>query len=140
VLARDGMREESTCTYLVPILDWQGKTQLIKAAGVKYVRYCGKTRVPELAKVVFPEVPREEVLEKCHKKGLVDMMIGADNVHGYPNMCMTVGNRKTICLCGRQSSQHSSWLGRRERRVMQFRLQKQKKQHDRGSIRGVYRL
>jgi hypothetical protein len=139
VLARDGMMEESTCMYLVPVVDWQGKTQLIKAAGVKYAGYCGKTQVPELAKVVFPEAPKE-VMEKCHEEGLVDMVIGAGNAQWLPQHLYDSWQPEDNLLCGGQSSQHNSWSRRRGWRANNFRFLEQRKQHDQGPIRGVYRF
>jgi hypothetical protein len=38
--------EESSCTYSVPLMDYQGKVHLLKARGVDYTIYAKERRVP----------------------------------------------------------------------------------------------
>jgi hypothetical protein len=73
-----GEPEESLCRYSVPLMDWQGNTQLLKARGVDYTIYAGERKVPPKAATLFPEM--EGKASRAHQAGgMVDLIIGMDN-------------------------------------------------------------
>jgi hypothetical protein len=71
------------CRYSVPLMDWQGNTQLIKARGVDYRIYAQERKVPSEAVTLFPEM--EGRASKAHQAaGMVDVIISKDNIKWRP--------------------------------------------------------
>jgi hypothetical protein len=52
---------DSSCKYLLPVLDWKGHEELIKARGVSYTTPSEAREAPEGAWAAFPEVAREDL-------------------------------------------------------------------------------
>jgi hypothetical protein len=73
----------SSYKYMVPILDWQGRREWIRARGVSHTTPSEQRYAPEGAREAFPEIDWED-LEVIQKEGLVDMIIGRDNPEWMP--------------------------------------------------------
>ncbi len=73
----------SSCRYEVPVLDWKGRNKWIKARGVSYTMPSGRREAHEGAREAFPEVAWED-LKVSQEAGLVDMIIGRDNLEWMP--------------------------------------------------------
>jgi shikimate kinase len=56
LFSADEELEFSHCEYMVLVMDWIGRTQLIKATGVSYTAYSEARRVLAEASTVFPDV------------------------------------------------------------------------------------
>jgi hypothetical protein len=50
----------SSCVYEVPVLDWKGRKDWIRARGVSYATPSKQSDMPEGAMEAFPEIPRLE--------------------------------------------------------------------------------
>jgi hypothetical protein len=68
----------SSCVYEVPVLDWKGRSDWIKARGVSYTTPSGRQDVPEGAREAFPGVAWAG-MTVSQEEGPVDMIIGRDN-------------------------------------------------------------
>jgi hypothetical protein len=78
-----GEPEESLCKYSIPLRDWQGNRQLLKARGVDYTIYVGERKVPPKAATLF--LVMEGKASKAHQAaGMVDLIIGKDNSRWQP--------------------------------------------------------
>ncbi len=78
-----GEPEESLCKYAVPLVDWKGSRNWLKARGVEYTAYAGKRKVPHGAAALFPEM--EGKASKAHQAaGMVDLIIGKDQQKWQP--------------------------------------------------------
>ncbi len=67
----------------MPVLDWKGRGEWIKARGVSYVTPSEQRDMPEGAREVFPEIPWSSVTVS-QAAGPVDMIIGLDNPEWMP--------------------------------------------------------
>jgi hypothetical protein len=68
----------SSCEYKVPVLDWKGCSQWIKARGVSYTTPSKQRDMPKGAREAFPEITWSSV-KVSQGAGPVDMIIGRDN-------------------------------------------------------------
>ncbi len=68
----------TSCVYEVPVLDWKGRSDWIKARGVSYTTPSGRQDVPEGAREAFPGVAWAG-MTVSQEEGPVDMIIGRDN-------------------------------------------------------------
>jgi hypothetical protein len=68
----------SSCEYKVPVLDWKGRSEWIKARGVSYTTPSEQRDMPEGAREAFPEIACSSVTVS-QGAGPVDMIIGRDN-------------------------------------------------------------
>jgi hypothetical protein len=73
----------SSCEYEVPVLDWKGRSEWIKARGVSYTTPSERRDIPEGARDAFPEVAWAS-MTVSQGKGPVDMIIGRDNPEWMP--------------------------------------------------------
>jgi hypothetical protein len=73
----------SSCEYEVPVLDWKGRSEWIKARGVSYATPSEQRDMPEGAKEAFPEIAWSSVTVS-QAAGPVDMIIGRDNPEWMP--------------------------------------------------------
>jgi hypothetical protein len=73
----------SSCVYEVPVLDWKGRRDWIKARGVSHVTPSKQRDMPEGAMEAFPEIPLSGVTVS-QAAGPVDMIIGRDNPEWMP--------------------------------------------------------
>jgi hypothetical protein len=73
----------SSCVYEVPILDWKGHKDWIKARGVSYATPSEQRDMPEGAMEAFPEISLSGVTVS-QAAGPVDMIIGRDNPEWMP--------------------------------------------------------
>ncbi len=73
----------SSCVYEVPVLDWKGRRDWIKARGVSYVTPSEQRDIPEGAMEAFPEISTSGVTVS-QAAGPVDMIIGRDNPEWMP--------------------------------------------------------
>ncbi len=73
----------SSCVYEVPVLDWKGRRDWIKARGVSYVTPSEQRHMPEGAMEAFPKISLSGVTVS-QAAGPVDMIIGRDNPEWMP--------------------------------------------------------
>jgi hypothetical protein len=73
----------SSCVYEVPVLDWKGRRDWIKARGVSHVTPSEQRDMPEGAMEAFPEISLSGVTVS-QAAGPVDMIIGRDNPEWMP--------------------------------------------------------
>ncbi len=73
----------SSCVYEVPVLDWKGRSDWIKARGVSYTTPSEQRDMPEGAREAFPEIALSSVTVS-QAAGPVDMIIGRDNPEWMP--------------------------------------------------------
>ncbi len=73
----------SSCEYEVPVLDWKGRSEWIKARGVSYTMPSEHRDMPKGAREAFPEITSSSVTVS-QGAGLVDMIIGPDNPEWMP--------------------------------------------------------
>jgi hypothetical protein len=73
----------SSCVYEVPVLDWKGRSDWIKARGVSYTTPSEQRDMPEGAMEAFPEIALSGVTVS-QAAGPVDMIIGRDNPEWMP--------------------------------------------------------
>jgi hypothetical protein len=73
----------SSCVYEVPVLDWKGRRDWIKARGASYVTPSEHRDMPEGAMEAFPEISLSGVTVS-QAAGPVDMIIGRDNPEWMP--------------------------------------------------------
>jgi hypothetical protein len=73
----------SSCRYVVPVLDWKGCKELIRARGVSYTTQSEAREAPKGARKAFPEIAWED-LKVSQKEGPVDMIIGKGNLEWMP--------------------------------------------------------
>jgi hypothetical protein len=73
----------SSCVYEVPVLDWKGRRDWIKARGVSYATPSEQRDMPEGAKEAFPEISLSGVTVS-QVAGPVDMIVGRDNPEWMP--------------------------------------------------------
>jgi hypothetical protein len=73
----------SSCVYEVPVLDWKGRRDWIKARGVSYATPSEQRDMPEGAMEAFPEISLSGVTVS-QAAGPVDMIIGRDNPEWMP--------------------------------------------------------
>ncbi len=73
----------SSCKYEVPVLDWKGRSEWIKARGVSYTTPSERRDAPEGAREAFPEVAWGD-LKVSQEEGPVDMIIGRVNPEWMP--------------------------------------------------------
>ncbi len=73
----------SCCEYEVPVLDWKGSSDWIKARGVSYTTPSERRDVPEGAREAFPGVAWAG-MTVSQEEGPVDMIIGRDNPEWMP--------------------------------------------------------
>jgi hypothetical protein len=73
----------SSCVYEVPVLDWKGRRDWIKARGASYVTPSEHRDMPEGAMEAFPEISLSGVTVG-QAAGPVDMIIGRDNPEWMP--------------------------------------------------------
>ncbi len=71
---------------MVPVLDWKGRSEWIKARGVSYTTLSERRDAPEGAREAFPEIAWRDV-KVSQEEGLVDMIIGRDNRSGCRSRC-----------------------------------------------------
>jgi hypothetical protein len=70
----------SSCEYEVPVLDWKGRSDWIKARGVSYMT---PLDIPESAREAFPRVAWAG-MTVSQEEGPVYMIIGRDNPEWMP--------------------------------------------------------
>jgi hypothetical protein len=68
---------------MVPVLDWKGRKEWIRARGVGYKIPSKLWKAPEGAREAFPEIAWED-LKVSQKGGPMDMIIGRDNPEWMP--------------------------------------------------------
>jgi hypothetical protein len=73
----------SSCVYEVPVLDWKGRRDWIKAQNVSYATPSEQCDMPEGAMEAFPEISLSGVMVS-QAAGPVDMIIGRDNPEWMP--------------------------------------------------------
>jgi hypothetical protein len=73
----------SSCVYEVPVLDWKGRKDWIKARGVSYATPSEQRDMPEGAMEAFPKISLSGVTVS-QAAGPVDMIIGRDNPEWMP--------------------------------------------------------
>jgi hypothetical protein len=73
----------SSCKYMVPVLDWKGRSEQIEARGVSYMTPLEQRDAPEGAREAFPEIAWED-LKVSQEEGPVDRIIGRDNPEWMP--------------------------------------------------------
>jgi hypothetical protein len=73
----------SSCEYEVPVLDWKGRSEWIKARGVSYTTPSEQRDMPKGAREAFPEITWSSVTVS-QGAGPVDMIIGRDNPEWMP--------------------------------------------------------
>ncbi len=73
----------SSCVYEVPVLDWKGRRDWIKARGVSHTTPLVQRDMPEGAREAFPEIAWSSVTVS-QAAGPVDMIIGRDNPEWMP--------------------------------------------------------
>ncbi len=73
----------SSCRYMVPVLDWKGRSEWIEARGVSYTTPSERRDAPEGAREAFPENAWED-LKGSQGEGPVDMIIVRDNPEWMP--------------------------------------------------------
>jgi hypothetical protein len=73
----------SSCVYEVPVLDWKGRSEWIKARGVSYTTPSEQRDMPEGAREAFLEIAWSSVTVS-QAAGPVDMIIGRDNPDRIP--------------------------------------------------------
>ena len=73
----------SSCVSEVPVLDWKGRRDWIKARGASYVTPSEHRDMPEGAMEAFPEISLSGVAVG-QAAGPVDMIIGRDNPEWMP--------------------------------------------------------
>jgi len=73
----------SSCMYEVPVLDWKGRRDWIKARGVSHVTPSEQRDMPEGAMEAFPKISLSGVTVS-QAAGPVDMIIGRDNPEWMP--------------------------------------------------------
>jgi hypothetical protein len=73
----------SSCKYVVPVLDWKGHGEWIRARGVSYTTPSERRDAPEGAREAFPEIAWED-LKISQEEGPVNMIIGRDNPEWMP--------------------------------------------------------
>ena len=73
----------SSCVYEVPVLDWKGRRDWIKARGVSYATPSEQRDMPEGAMEAFPRISLSGVTVS-QAAGPVDMIIGRDNPEWMP--------------------------------------------------------
>jgi hypothetical protein len=73
----------SSCEYEVPVLDWKGRSEWIKARGVSYTTPSEWRDIPKGAREAFPEVAWAS-MTVSQGEGPVDMIIGRDNPEWMP--------------------------------------------------------
>jgi hypothetical protein len=73
----------SSCKYMVPVLDWKGHREWIRARGVGYTMPSELREAPEGAREAFPEKAWED-LKVSQEEGPVDMIISKDNPEWMP--------------------------------------------------------
>jgi hypothetical protein len=69
--------------FAVPMVDCEGRTQLLKARGVDYTLYSGAVTVPPNAATVFPEIAGEA---SCANQsvGIMHVFVGHANLQWHP--------------------------------------------------------
>ncbi len=72
-----------SCVYEVPVLDWKGRRDWIKARGVSYATPSEQRDMPEGAMEAFPEISLSGVTVSL-VAGPVDMIIVRDNPEWMP--------------------------------------------------------
>jgi hypothetical protein len=73
----------SSCVYEVPVLDWKGRRDWIKARGVSFATPSEQRDMPEGAMEAFPEISLSGVTVS-QVAGPVDMIISRDNPEWMP--------------------------------------------------------
>jgi hypothetical protein len=73
----------SICRYMVPVLDWKGLQELIRARGLSYRTRSEARGAPKGAREVFLEIALED-LKVSQEEGPVDMIISKDNPEWMP--------------------------------------------------------
>ncbi len=73
----------SSCEYELPVLDWKGRNEWIKARGVSYTTLSEQRDMPKGAREAFPEIAWASVTVS-QGAGPVDMIIGRDNPEWMP--------------------------------------------------------
>jgi hypothetical protein len=73
----------SSCKYGVPVLDWKGHGEWIRARGLSHTTPSERRDTPEGARDGFPEIAWED-LRVSQEEGPVDMIIGRDNLEWMP--------------------------------------------------------
>jgi hypothetical protein len=73
----------SSCEYEVPVLDWKGRSEWIKARGVSYTTPSEQRDMPKGAREAFPEITWSSVTVS-QGAGPVDVIIGRDNPEWMP--------------------------------------------------------
>ncbi len=73
----------SSCVYEVPVLDWKGRRDWIKARCVSYATPSEQRDMPEGAMEAFPEISLSGVTVS-QAAGPLDMIIGRDNPEWMP--------------------------------------------------------
>jgi len=73
----------SSCVYEVPVLDWKGRKDWIRARGVSYATPSEQRDMPEGAMEAFPGISLSGVTVS-QAAGHVDMIIGRDNPEWMP--------------------------------------------------------
>jgi hypothetical protein len=68
---------------VVPVLDWKGRREWIRARGVGYTMPSELREAPEGAREAFPEIAWDD-LKVSQEEGPVDMIIGKDNPGWMP--------------------------------------------------------
>jgi hypothetical protein len=75
--------EEILCRYIVPLVDWQGNMQLVKAQGLDYTIYAEERKVTSEAAALFLEMEGRAL--KAHLPvGMVYVIIGKDSSRWQP--------------------------------------------------------
>jgi hypothetical protein len=69
--------------YEVPVLDWKGRRDWIKARGVRYATPLEQREMPEGVMEAFPEISLSGVMVS-QAAGPGDMIIGRDNPEWMP--------------------------------------------------------
>jgi len=73
----------SSCKYMVPVLDWKGRSEWIRTRGVSYTTPSERRDAPEGAREAFPEIAWED-LKVSQEEGPENMIIGRDNQEWMP--------------------------------------------------------
>ncbi len=73
----------SSCEYEVPVLNWKGRSDWIKARGVSYTTPSERRDVPEGVREAFPGVAWAG-MTVSQEEGPVDMIIGRGNPEWMP--------------------------------------------------------
>jgi hypothetical protein len=79
----NGTKSSSGCTYMVPIVDYNGETLLIGAAGVDKIDWMVERTLPPKLRTMFPELAGKTANLRG-RKGNMDILIGLDNLRRLP--------------------------------------------------------